>query len=151
MKRMLLEIESANFVLGLTAVERLPDVAAQALSEGYDSPGLRRLAGLTDFNAAEEALRLFKQSLLQVGIPLPDKREAVLLLARETAAKVLCGEFSPYEGGKRIWQLTLVAGGVAPELDPFIYASSEWEERPKDRALFERAIREAAKNLVGDS
>jgi len=143
-----LNIAAANLVLGLAPVEPLPCVAVQALVEGCDSPALRQLAGLTEYQS-EEAPVLFKQALLEVGLSLPDKCAAVFLLARDLAAQILSGQLSPYEGGKRIWQLTLVAGRGAPELDPFIYAASEWEERPEDRPLFEQAIREAATELVG--
>jgi hypothetical protein len=36
-----------------------------------------------------------------------------------------------------------------PELDPFIYAASEWEERPEDRVHFEEGIVSEARALVG--
>jgi hypothetical protein len=49
------------------------------------------------------------------------------------------------EGAKRIWQATLNAElNGFHDLDGFIYAASELEERPEDKALFEKAIIEEA-------
>ncbi len=55
------------------------------------------------------------------------------MLARELAREVVDGTMAPDEGARRIWDLTLrVPGEDLPELDSFIYAASEWEERPGD-------------------
>ena len=78
-----------------------------------------------------------------------NQREAVLRLARESAARVLRGELSPYLGNKRIAQLALAVDQDVPELDLLIYIADQWESRPEDRPLFERAISDAARQLVG--
>ena len=144
-----LDIAAAKLVLGLLYAEVVPEIGTRALVEGYDSPALRVVAGLIEAQS-DEAIPLFKQALSELTWPLPNQREAVLLLARELAAQVLRGELSPYQGAKKIWWLTREADEVGHELDPFIYAASEWEDRPEDRPLFERAIMEEAKALVDD-
>ena len=149
MKGNTLDLEASNFVLGRTLSECLPSLAVKLLAEGYDSSALRMLAGLTE-SQMDEAGPLFKQALLEIGCSLPSPREAVLRLARETAMQILQGEIAPYEGGKRIWDLSLKIDHVVPELHPFVYAASEWEDRPEDRPLFERGILEEARVLVVD-
>jgi hypothetical protein len=70
-------------------------------------------------------------------------------LAHDAAAEILGGTIAPYTGAKRIWDLTLRAPAERiSELDPFIYAGSEWEERPEDRVHFERGIMSEARALV---
>ncbi len=84
---------------------------------------------------------MFEQALQDLGLRKPPRRDAVLRLALEMARQISRGELSPYLGSKRIWDLTLLASDeVVEELDPFIYAASEWEERPNERDFFEAAI-----------
>ena len=48
-----------------------------------------------------------------------------------------------------IWELTVRAHpDRLPELDPFVYAASEWRERPEDGALFTGAVRAASADLL---
>ena len=50
------------------------------------------------------------------------------------------------DGAKEIWRATLKARiDGFHELDAFIYAASEMEDRPQERNLFEKAIMEEAK------
>jgi hypothetical protein len=92
---------------------------------------------------------LFDRALAELGVPIPTRRDAVKQLARATAADVVDERVSPYEGAKYIWKLTLLlADGHMPELDPFIYAASEWEDRPADRSAFDSAIVQEAKELI---
>jgi hypothetical protein len=132
----------------LTCSEELADVAVAALEEGLDSPALRVLAGLSP-DEANEARRVLERALAELAVPIPSPRDAVLYLARAIATDVLDGIVAPYEGAKRIWQLTLRAPGQAlPELDSFVYAASEWEDRAEDRRRFDEGIRRAAHELV---
>jgi len=132
MKNIYLEIEAANIVLGLTITDTLPNVAERALMDGYDSPSLRILAGLTKSEVTEEAIPYFKKALSELGVSLPLKRDAVLLLANQVAKQILQGNIKPYEGAKKIWKLELILESNQDfhDLDPFIYTASEWEDRP---------------------
>src|SRR5262245_50935256 len=105
--------ETANLVLGLSVSSRLPRRAEEWLLEGYDSPSLRMLAGLTEKDI-DQAVPLFKKAVMELGWPLPDRLEAVKSLSRQVARQILSGEVQPYEGSKRIWELTLKAGGDPP-------------------------------------
>ncbi len=96
-----------------------------------------------------EASTLFDQALNELGVSKPTQREAVVLLARNVASGIANGTIAPYAGAKRIWDLTLqVPVEPIPELDPFIYAASEWEERAEDRVHFEQGILSEARALV---
>jgi hypothetical protein len=143
-----LKIAASRMVLGLLRSEDLSDVGASALEDSWDSPALRRLAGL-GLDKAGEASAMFGRALSELNVALPSKRDAVLCLARETAKTILGGRIGAYEGAMEIWDLTLEAPEEdLHELDTFIYGASEWEDRPEDRRLFSDGIMAAAKDLV---
>ena len=143
-----LEVAASKCALGLLQSDDLIQVGVQALEHGCDSPSLRILAGL-NASEAEEARRMFDQALSELDLEVPSKRDAVIHLARGIAKEILTGTTEAYLGAKRIWDLTLHASSEGfPELDSFVYAASEWEERPEDRATFEEGIIAAARDLV---
>lgn len=142
-----LEIISSKVALGLILPEDLPEAALAALEDGFDSPSLRILAGLTKAESSE-AWQLFNQTLAELNLLIPSKRDAVILLARKSAEQILNGKTNPYEGAKQIWELSLhVPGEKISEFDTFIYAISEWEDRPEERQIFEAGIIAGAKEL----
>lgn len=147
MKNNEIDVDLANFVLRLVLSDRLPSIATKLLENGYDSPALRMLSGLNESEIVE-AIPLFNQAILEIGLSLPSRYEAVLSLAKETAMKILRRDVMPYEGAKIIWMLSLKVDHEICALHPFVYAASEWE-RIEDRLLFERGIVEEAKILVG--
>jgi hypothetical protein len=137
---------AAKAVLGLVGPEDLSAAANAALHGGLDSPSLIALTSAD----ASTAGPLFDRTLQDFNMVKPSRREAVMLLARDAATEIVSGTISPYTGAKRIWRLTLrVPTEQIPELDPFIYAASEWEERPEDRVHFEEGIVSEARALVG--
>ena len=137
---------AARMVLGLAGPEELADAGDAALEDGLDSPALIALTGAD----TGEARALFEQALTELEVPKPSTREAILRLAHDAAAEIVGGTMAPYSGAKQIWDLTLRAPSVRiPELDPFIYAASEWEERPEDRVHFEQGIVSEARVLLG--
>jgi hypothetical protein len=125
-----------------------PDAATAALRDGLDSGALRLLAG-TDGADGPEARRLLDRALAELGVPAPSPSGAVALLAREACAAIVAGDLAPHEGAERIWDLTLRAPDERlPELDPFVYAASEWRERPADRADFDAGVLDAAREIL---
>ena len=143
-----LEVAASKVVLGILSSEELTNVATLALEDGCDSPSLRILAGLS-LAEADEARVVLEQALAELNSAVPSARDAVMCLARETAKGILSGSVEAYEGGKQIWQLSLhIPGETLSELDSFVYAASEWEDRPEDRHAFEEGIIAAAKELL---
>jgi hypothetical protein len=137
---------AARLVLGLAGPENLPAAADAALKDGLISPAL---IALMDADPSE-ASTLFDRALHELEVSKPSQREAIMQLAHDAAAEIANGTVAPYAGAKRIWELTSCAPAVRiPELDPFIYAASEWEERPEDRVHFEQGIISEARALLG--
>jgi hypothetical protein len=142
------ERAAAQSVLGLLASEALPSVAVSALAGGCDSPSLRILAGLTG-NELSDANTLLHACLSELGLKNPEAPEAALQLSRDVARKVSQGETTPYAGARQIWRISLQAGtGQLSALEPFVYAMSEWDERPQDRELLTAMILNAAQELL---
>jgi hypothetical protein len=141
----------AAWVLGFIDVQDLPRVATEALSRGTDGLALRQLAGLTPVEI-DEATNLFSRALHELGFPIPDKRRAALQYAARVSSLIVAREITPYHGAKSLWRASLAVGDRSfHELDPFIYAASEYEDRPEDRALFEASILEEAKRFASSA
>jgi len=134
----------ARWVLGLIPADDLPDIAVKALSAGVESKSLIELAGLSG-NDTDEARKLFEQALNELGCESMGKIDALRNYARIVSTSMLNLELTPLEGAKRIWQASRHSSLTDfHDLDTFIYAASELEDRPQDRALFEKAILEEA-------
>src|ERR1700691_1599850 len=140
-----LHTAACGVVLGVMPPEELPSIATAALVDGCDSRSLRILAGLEP-PEYDEARALFDDVLAESSLPWPTGREAALCLARETAARILSGSIGPYEGALHIWDVSLcVSEEHLPQVDTFIYAASEWPDRPDAHDLFADGVRTAAR------
>jgi hypothetical protein len=152
MKRHRLLLDASESVLGITRSDALRQVASTALADGWDSPSLRALAGSTASDP--DARVLFERALSELGLSMPTAREAVMVLAHHVAAKVLQGTITPYEAAQRISDLSLrlpVDDDRLPQLDTFIYAASEWDDRPEDVNVFAEGVVAAARDLLESS
>ena len=133
------------WTLGLVDPGRLPDLATVCLARSIDTPALRLLAGVTSGDDVATG-PLWEQALREMGLAVPDKHSAATAYAACVARLIVSGEIGPYEGAKEICHAAIAVDDESfHELDPFIYASSEHEERPADRPHFERVILEEAK------
>lgn len=136
---------AARMVIGLAGPDELIGAGDAALGAGLASPALIALADAD----VDEAPALFERALAELEVSMPGTREAIVRLSHDAAAEIVSGRVAPYAGAKRIWDLTLRAPSERiPELDPFIYAASEWEERPSDRVHFEQGIVSEAQALL---
>lgn len=143
-----LEVAASKLLLGLISALDLPDVAADALEDGFDSPSLRLLAGSTESDV-DETRPLLAQALAEMDCCVPNRHAAVMCLAREISKDLLAGTVGTHEGATTIWEITLrVPEESFPELDTFIYAASEWDERPEDQDIFDAGIIAAARELL---
>lgn len=142
------EIE-AYWQLGLLPLEELPAVAANLLSNGFRSDVLVELSAL-DSGQSEEVERLFRQMLTESGHGTMSQIEALRIYARSISISILSGEMAPYEGALSIWRATLVVNKPDfHELDTFIYAASEMDDRFAEKQMFEDAIFEEATRWAG--
>lgn len=141
-------VTASKVALDLLRSDELPDAAASALECGYDSPSLRVLAGLNSVQAVETKA-VFARALVELRVEVISKRDAVLCLARETAKAILSEVVTPHAGAEYISQLTLkIPDESVSELDSFVYAASEWDDRPEDHDVFEEGILIAAESLL---
>ncbi len=143
-----LRLVTAKYMLDAVGTDAIVSAATNALMEGVDSPSLRQLAGMNGADSAE-VRAVFRATLRELQIESPTPREAAMLVATEIAMRITRGVISPYDGAKEIWQICAgLPEDELRELDPFVYAASEWEERPKDRDRFAAGILGAAHDLV---
>ena len=143
-----MDLVAAKWSLGLLPSDALPRLATDALEAGLDTPALRLVAGELH-PTLDETGALFDEALDELGVDVPDRSRAALIVAKEYATQIADGTVSPYEGARQIWQLHVDIEGLL-ELGPFAYWASEWQEADtRDRRDFcETAIRIAASNLL---
>jgi hypothetical protein len=143
-----LDVAVGAWVLGLLDSRDLPNIATAALSKGLDGQRLRELAGLSPADIAE-ASGIFESAIHEVGWTIPDRRQAAARYARCVAQLIVAGDVAPGDGAKALWRASLaVQDHSFHDLDPFVYAGSEYDDRPADRALFDAAILEEARRWV---
>jgi len=140
-----IKLAEARWVLGLTPIEELPALAENALADGIESESILRLA-VCSVGEIDEITRLFKRILVEAGGGNMLKIEALKYYAKQIATQILSSEISPQQGVRLIWTATINAKEKDfHELDAFIYAASEMDDRPADKEFFEQAILEEAK------
>lgn len=96
-----LERAAIQFAADLLPSDDLPEVAADALVSGHDSPALRELAGTarTDVRTARD-LFIAVLGELRILFPASDERKPLAYL---TASDVADGRLDPIEGAHLIW------------------------------------------------
>ena len=139
----------AAWVLGLLPGEDLPAIATTALLDGFDNSSLRQLAGLLSPRMVD-ANDLLQRAVEECGFTIPDRRSAAVQYASCVSRLILARTVTPYDGAEAIWRASIAVEDPSfHALDPFIYASSEYEARPDDKLRFERAIVEEAARWAG--
>jgi hypothetical protein len=150
MNKQWLSLAAARVALDLLTLHDLARVGVMALEEGFDSPAIRRLA-VVDDRDSEQARSMFDRVLFELEVPMPDKREAAMILARDVAKRIVEATASAIDGANQIWNIALLARNeIGHELDAFVYAASEWNDRPEDRDMISGWILEAAREIVGE-
>jgi hypothetical protein len=133
--------------LGFLTSDELVRMAEGAVAGGCDNENIFQLS-ICSPNERDEANALFEKVKLDYGSSSMTMLEALHEYARFTAASILNEEISPSDGAKLIWKATLAA--KLPdfhELDGFIYAASEIDDRPSERPLFEAGILREAERI----
>ncbi len=127
--------------------EDLPDIAADALARGIDSPSLRLLAG-TSRSDVREARDLFVEAMAELGVDLPDKAEGTLAMVRFWAGEMVAGTVTPYQGSRLIWWRGWEQLGRPEDLTVFVGLASQWEDDPDGRGTYEQDMVTAAQTLL---
>src|SRR2546426_5939008 len=118
-----LDVIAAKWALGLVPSEALPRIAVDALEAGFDTPSLRRLAGELRPLLAETG-PLFEEVLGELGVAIPDRSRAALVIAKSYATQITEGSLSPYEGAREIWQIELAFEVLMPDIVSFLSRAS---------------------------
>jgi hypothetical protein len=135
-----LSVAQAAHLLKLDSPGDLIRVAESAVLAGLASPSLLALAGLVRSEEGE-APELFARALSELKMADVTAKAAALLLARIVCTGIVVGTLPPYEGARLIWRIARrVSDADFHELDGFIYAASEYEDRPEDREHFSTEI-----------
>jgi hypothetical protein len=92
----------AKYVTGNLTTDQLPDIGVIGLQEGLDTPSIRILAGLSKNENPFQIEQYFRQSLKELKIELPDKRQAALELALAIVDEILEGKKDIIEGTSEI-------------------------------------------------
>lgn len=143
---MKLLLAQAMMILGILTTDRLPDIAIEALEAGEDSSALRILAGLMQYDITE-VHKVFERVLIEMAIPMLTRSEAARMYAVDICVQIVGRQISPLEGANRIWDASIrVNDPDFHDLDTFVYAASELEDRPMDRDFFEREIVKEARS-----
>lgn len=132
--------------IGDLTLQELSLAASDLIASGIVSPSLERMAW-GEMTGREEAQWLLDAAVGEIG-GRNDSREEVRSFVDDIATEILRGAVTPYQGARRIW----AAAQLVPDehmYDPFIYAASEYEDRPGDRQFFEEAILREARRLAG--
>jgi hypothetical protein len=127
--------------------EELPDLAAEALVRGLDTPSLRQLAG-TPSNEVRDARDFFLQAVEELGWRKPADESARETLVRHWAEQMLAGTLTPYEASRLIWKK---ASWQLPEeagLMVFVGLASEWDDHPEYRSDLEVQMLEEPLRIV---
>lgn len=141
----------ASLVAAEQPTEDLPDLAAEALAMGIDSPALRELAG-TPSAAVRDARDLFMEAAHELGVEPPTEAEARRRLARHWASQIVDGSVTPIEGAGRIWWDAAHPLNMPDDLIRFGGLASEWNDNddPEYRAKLDEEIVKAARVLAAD-
>jgi hypothetical protein len=133
----------ALVVLNALPVDQITDVAELAVERGFDTPILRQLAGIEDGDPAPRDDALIA-ALQRAGAPLPTIAAAAEQMARAVSARIVARQIDPMTGAAWLAGLSGRTFGHTKILDPFVYADSEFDDRPDERARFERMVTDAA-------
>jgi hypothetical protein len=142
-----LRLAIVRLSIGDMPAEELPNLAADALGRGIDSPSLRRLAG-TPRDDVREARDLFVEAMSELGVTLPPETDGRRALVLFWAREMVDGSLSPYQTSRLIWWEGWEKLGRPDDLTVFVGLASEWEDHPDDRGELEQEMLTAAQALL---
>ena len=148
------EIESVRLYflrdqVGLIPSEQYPDVAADLLVDGYDSPSLRELAGHPR-NDPRGAGDLWVQVREELGKPFEDDRDVRRTLVRHWLQQIVDGILEPYIGTNLVLGQAWHELGQPMELNYLVALRDDWDDMPQSREDICSKIVDAAHEVLID-
>lgn len=117
----------AKYVSGNLTTDQLPDVGMKGLEEGFDTPSLCILAGLSKNESLHQIDHYFKLSLDELKIILPDKRQAALEYAYAILDEILEGKIDVITGTREILNKAIDSYDFFSESKKYCYDSIEFQ------------------------
>lgn len=148
MKTIDVKLIQAKFVLGMLSPEELVRAAIEAIVAGSNDENLIVLAGLSK-NEINDANAIFLKFVHSVGLENMSKDTALRVYVQSVSCEIAYGKRDPYEGAQTIWNAIILSDTGLHDFDVFIYAASEYDSRPEDRAFFRAKILEEANAICG--
>ena len=141
------EVAHALWTLHRLQSELMPEIAADLLEQGRDTPTIRVLAGLVR-PSAWEVEPLFSAVISEMNLKPQNDHEAALIVARHIAKETVNGGLSATECASRIASLCSIVNYAVP-FSEFMHLADLWQCMPEARAGIESDILKAANDLVG--
>jgi hypothetical protein len=142
-----IDLAQALWCLGQLPPEDIPEIACQALERGFDSPTIRKLAGLHK-PVASDIGDLFDRAMIEMGRKPLSKKAAGLLIAKDIAAQIVRGQIDPYQGAREIWWEIWNECERPEELKAFVGLADGYEDEPSHREQYRNDIVAEAKKLL---
>ncbi len=117
-----------RFVTGDLSLRSLPDIAVKALEQNLDTPSLRILAGLSENESEFVIDRYFKDTLKELSIDIPDKRQAAIEIGVAIAGEIFEGKQRVFEGVQNIKWEAIDAYPFYEETKEYCYDSIGFEK-----------------------
>ena len=136
------ELVRSRSLLRLMTPQEVVDWASEQVAEGFDDTALVELAALWDDDADQTAVdSLLDRVLLDRGLALPDRQEAVKIELSVIAMDVIEGRLTPAVGVHRAWAITLSAGlDLDAKFIQLTALASEYDDDEENRIAIESEI-----------
>ena len=118
----------AKYVTGNLTTDQLPDIGVSGLEEGLDTPSLCILAGLSKNESPYQINHYFQQTLNELNIQLPDKRQAAIEYALAIVDEILEGKKDVIIGTREIRYKAIDSYDFFSESKQYCYDSIGFEK-----------------------
>jgi hypothetical protein len=122
-KKQILKYATGNLI-----TSELPEIGIMGLEEGFDTPSLRILAGLSTTENPFVIEQYFKVALDEIQISLPDKRQAAIEYGYAIVDEIMEGKRGIFEGTKEIRYKAIDSYDFFSESQKYCYDSIGFEK-----------------------
>jgi hypothetical protein len=143
----------AEWVLNRFPREQLPEVAAQAMMAGFEGPFIFDLVGYAAPSLDQLKLQTVEGAFREMGLPPLTKPQALLVLARRVASRILRNEVSCRAGAEAIQDLarSLDSEEMPDVMWEFRYLEDYEEQWSTAAVNFEKKVMQLAWTLLEES
>ena len=140
----------AEWVLGRFPMHHLPEVAARAMMAGFEGPYILDLVGYAAPSLPQLKPETVEGAFRELGLPPLTKLEALLLLARRVAARIVRNDISCRAGADAIQDLarSLDLDHMPAAMWAFRYMEDYEEQWSYVGDIFDKKVRELAWSLL---